>query len=70
MAHFQGVGKRERVMEELIIKHSRKEMTVRPAIRAAEGTWSDPVAPFGLMAARAFSHHSGVAGCRKRVGVE
>ena len=45
-------------------------MTVRPAVRAAEGRWSGPVAQFGLMAARAFSHHSGVAGCRERVGVE
>ena len=45
-------------------------MALRPAIRAAQGRWSGPVAQFGLMSARAFSHHSGVAGCRKRVGVE
>ena len=43
---------------------------MRPAIRAAERRWSGPVAQFGLMAARVFSHHSGVAGCRERVGVE
>ena len=41
-----------------------------PAIRPAEGRCSGSVVQFGLMAARAFSHHSGVAGRRERVGVE
>ena len=44
-------------------------MTTQPAIRAAEGSLSDPVTQFDLRAATAFSHHSGVAGCRESVVV-
>ena len=38
--------------------------------KGSESRWSGPVAQFGLIVARAFSHYSGVAGRRERVGVE
>ena len=51
----------EQAMKELIVEHSGREMMVQPAVRAAEGRWSGPVAQLGLSETRALSHHSGVA---------
>ena len=60
----------EQAMKELIVEHSGREMMVQPAVRAAEGRWSGPVAQLGLSEARVLSHHSGVAKRSERVGIK